>query len=253
MDEHSGLVQTTQTTIEVIEALTQLEPAGVSTVANHVGIPTSTAFDHLKTLEYHEFVTRENREYQLGTRFLSIGGRHRSRDVLYRVARPEIEKMAYKTGEHANLMIEEFGQGVFLAKAKGEDAFQIDTYIGKRVNLQTTSAGKAILSCLPDDRIDEIIDRHGLPAITPTTITDRGRLFEDIERIREQGFATDDEERLQGVRCVAAPLRNPEDVAIGAVSISGPKSGMRSDRFKEDIPNLVLRTANVIEVNMEYR
>ncbi|EMA39021.1 IclR family transcriptional regulator [Halococcus hamelinensis] len=253
MVERSAPVQTTETTIAVIGALVELEPAGVSAVADRVGIPTSTAFDHLKTLEHHEFVVGNDRKYRLGTRFLSIGGRHRSTDELYRVAEPEIAKMAYKTGEHANLVVEEFGKGVFLAKVKGEDAFRLDTYIGKRVNLQTTSAGKAILSCLPDERIEEIIDRHGLPAVTPTTITDRGRLFEEIDRVRERGFATDDEERIQGVRCVAAPLRDGEGGVIGAVSISGPKSGMRRDRFEETIPDLVLRTANVIEVNMKYQ
>lgn len=253
MTERSAPVKATQTTIAVIEALMRLEPAGVSAIADHVGVPTSTAFDHLKTLEHHEFVLSDERKYRLGTRFLSIGGHHRSKSKLYRVAGPEVEKMAHKTGEHANLMIEEFGQGVFVAKVKGEDAFDLDTYIGKRVNLQTTSAGKAILSCFSDERIDEIIERRGLPAVTPATVTDRGQLFEQIAQIRERGFATDDEERIQGVRCVAAPLRDATGGAIGAVSISGPKSGMQGDRFEKTIPNLVLRTANVIEVNMKYQ
>lgn len=253
MAERSAPVQATQTTIAVIEALMHLEPAGVSAVADHVGVPTSTVFDHLKTLEHHEFVVSNDRKYRLGTRFLSIGGHHRSKNKLYRVAEPEVEKMAHKTGEHANLMVEEFGQGVFVAKIKGEDAIDLDTYIGKRVNLQTTSAGKAILSCFPNERIDEIIDRRGLPAVTPETVTDRGELFEQMDRIRERGFATDDEERIQGVRCVAAPLCDATDSVIGAVSVSGPKSGMQGDRFEKTIPNLVLRTANVIEVNLKYR
>ena len=246
-------VRATQTTIRVIRALRELDSAGVSAVAEHLDVPTSTAFDHLRTLEQNEFVRREGDEYVLGSQFLEIGGYCRSNDHLYKIAEPEIQKMAHKTGEHANLVIEEFGQGVFYAKAEGEDAFQLDTHVGKRVHLQTTGAGKAILAELPDERVEEIIDTHGLPRITENTITDRATLFEELDTVREQGFATETEERIQGVRCVGAALTDGDGDVLGAVSVSGPKSGMQDERFFEDIPELVLRTANVIEVNMKYQ
>lgn len=246
-------IRATQTTIRVIQALRKLDSAGVSAVAAHLDVPTSTAFDHLRTLEQNEFVYREGDEYVLGSRFLEIGGYCRSNDHLYKIAEPEIQKMAHKTGEHANLVIEEFGRGVFYAKAEGEDAFQLDTHVGKRVNLQTTGAGKAILAEFPDERVDEIIDMHGLPKVTERTITDRAALFEELDTVREQGFATDTEERIQGVRCVGAALTDGGGDVLGAVSVSGPKSGMQDERFFEDIPELVLRTANVIEVNMKYQ
>ncbi|WP_227357119.1 IclR family transcriptional regulator [Haladaptatus salinisoli] len=246
-------VQATQTTIRIIEALRELETAGISDIADYLSVPTSTAFDHLRTLERNEFVRKEGNKYILGTRFLEIGGYCRNNDHLYQIAEPEIQKMAHKTGEHANLMIEEFGRGIFYAKAEGEDAFQLDTHIGKQVHLQTTGAGKAILAELPKERVEEIIDIHGLPAITENTITDRDVLFEELDTVREQGFATDTEERIQGVRCVGAALTESSGEVIGAVSVSGPKSGMKDKDFFENIPELVLRTANVIEVNMKYR
>ncbi|QLG27814.1 IclR family transcriptional regulator [Halorarum halophilum] len=246
-------VRATQTTIRVIRALRELDSAGVSAVAEHLDVPTSTAFDHLRTLEQNEFVRREGNEYVLGSQFLEIGGYCRSNDHLYRIAEPEIQKMAHKTGEHANLMIEEFGKGVFYAKAEGEDAFQLDTHVGKRVHLQTTGAGKAILAELPDEEVEGIIDTHGLPRITDQTITDRETLFEELDAVRDQGFATETEERIQGVRCVGAALTDGDGDVLGAVSVSGPKSGMQDERFFEDIPELVLRTANVIEVNMKYQ
>lgn len=253
MDRSTAPVQTTQTTIGVIEALQELDTAGVSAIANYLDIPTSTAFDHLRTLEQYEFVVSDRDGYRLGTRFLRIGGYCRNNNKLYQTAQPEIRKMARKTGEHANLMTEEFGKGVFLAKVEGEDAFQLDTYIGKRVSLQTTAAGKAMLSMLPDDAVEEIIEQHGLPEITPNTVTDRESLFEELDEISERGFATDDGERIRGVRCVGAPLTDSDNEVIGAVSVSGPKSGIQDKRFREEIPNLVLRTANVIEVNLKYQ
>ena len=252
MATNDAPVQAAETAIRVVEALRELGAAGVSAVADHLDMPTSTAFDHLRTLERNEFVRKEGSDYVLGSRFLEIGGHRRSNDPLYRVAEPEIRKLARDTGEHANLVIEEFGRGVFYAKAEGEDAFQLDTHVGRRVHLQTTSAGKAILAALPDERVAEIVDAHGLPAVTGNTITDRAALREELEEVRERGFATDSEERVQGVRCVGAAITDADGEAIGAVSVSGPRSGMRDERFLEEIPELVRRTANVIEVNLKY-
>ena len=252
MNENTSMVGTTVTTIRVIEALQELDGAGVSEIAERVDIPTSTAFDHLRTLEGHEFVVKRGDQYEIGTRFLEIGGRARSADVLYRTAEPELRELAHETGEHANLMIEEFGRGVFLIKKKGGNAFNLDTHVGKRVTLQTTALGKAILSERSDEYIDEVVDRHGLPAATEETITDRTTLFEEIDEVRQRGFAVDDEERLPGVRCVAAPIA-PSSVARGAISISGAKTGMQDKRFNKELPELVLHTANIIEVNIRHQ
>lgn len=252
MTQETPPIRTTETTIRVIETLNEFGGAGVSDIADHLGIPTSTAFDHLRTLEQCELVVKTGRTYEIGTRFLEFGGYTRSNNEVYRTAQPEIRKLARRTGEHANLMIEEFGQGVFFGKATGDEAFQLDTHIGKRVHLQTTALGKAILAFLPDDRVTEIFKTRGLPEITRHTITDQEQLFEELEDVREKGYATDDEERILGVRCVAAPVLNDTDV-LAAVSVSGAKSGMQGDRFHEEIPELVQRAANVIEVNLKYK
>jgi len=242
-----------QTTVRVIEALTERGSAGVSELANALDLPTSTVFDHLQTLEQNEFVVHRRDGYRVGSRFLEIGGHVRKQDPLYQVAEPEIQKIANQTGEHANLVIEEFGKAVFYAKAEGEDAFQLDTHVGKTVHLSTTAAGKAILAELEDDEVEAILDKHGLPAITDHTITDREGLFEELDSVRERGFAVDDEERIPGVRCVGAAIEGDDGELLGSISVSGPKSGMQDKRFEEEIPDLVLRTTNVVEVNMKYR
>jgi DNA-binding IclR family transcriptional regulator len=91
-----------------------------------------------------------------------------------------------------------------------------------------------------------------MPAITASTITDEGELFKQFEEIREQGYAVDFEERVRGMRCIAAPILDDDDKPLGAVSISGPKSRMQGQRFDDEVPKKVIRTANVIEVNMSY-
>jgi len=246
-------VGSVQTTIKIVESLRDLDGAGISELADALDLPTSTVFDHIRTLERNEFVVSDDDGYHIGSRFLELGGFTRKQDVLYQVAEPEIQKMAHQTGEHANLMIEEFKKGVFYAIVEGEDAFQLDTYIGKKVHLSTTAAGKAILSELSDEEINTVLNEQGLPAVTEHTITDRERLYEEIETCRERGFAIDDEERISGVRCVGAAITDNSGGVLGAVSVSGPKSGLQDERFRKDIPDLVLRTTNVIEVNLKYR
>lgn len=245
-------VKSAATTFKTIDALKALDRPSVAEVADYVGVPKSTAHDHLSTLIDLEFVVRETDGYRLGARFLEYGGYVRENMKVYRVARPVVKQLATETGEHANFMVEEHGLGIFLYKAKGEDAVTLDTHPGMRVPLQTTALGKAIFAYMPSDEVDRITEERGLPAVTGKTITDRQVLFDELETIREQGYATDNEERVEGMRCVAAPITDQKDRVLGAVSVSGPMSRMHDDRFEHEIPRRVRSAANVIEVNMTY-
>ena len=245
-------VQAAATTFRIIETLHRLDGAGVSELADELSMPKSTVHDHLQTLTETEYLVNRNGTYHIGARFLELGGFARSQMKLYQVASPEIKKLAEETGEHANLMIEEHGKGIFLNKAKGPDAVNLDTHIGKRVPLHTTAMGKAILSRLPESDVDEIIDRHGLPAVTEKTITDADELKDQLAEIRDRGYAIDDEERVLGMRCIAAPICDEEGDPLGAISVSGPTNRFDGDSFRDEIPQSVLSTANVIEVNMTY-
>ncbi|WP_207592449.1 IclR family transcriptional regulator [Halomontanus rarus] len=250
--ENTYPVKAAATSFRIIETLHELDGAGVAELADHLNMPKSTVHDHLRTLTEIEYLVQRDGEYHVGVRFLELGGYVRNELKLHRVAAPEIKKLAEDTGEHSNLVVEEHGMGIFLNKVKGKDAVQLDTHVGMRVHLHTTATGKAILAFLPEERIDEIIEHHGLPAVTKNTITDRETLKEELAEIRDRGYAIDDEERVEGMRCVAAPLRDSTGHPIGGLSVSGPMSRFNDDVFVEEIPNKVLSTANVIEVNMTY-
>ena len=252
MSEQNLRVKSAGTMFEIVEALKRLDRPSVVEVAQHVDLPKSTTHDHLSTLTKLGFVAREPDGYRLGARFLEYGGFVRENMKVYRVARPVVERLAAETGDHANLMIEEHGLGIFLYTAKGENAVNLDTYPGMRVPLHTTALGKAILAHCPREKVDRIIDEHGLQKETENSITDRETLFEQCEQIRGQGYATDNEERGEGVRCVAAPILNQNDEILAAVSVSGPVSRIHNEVFKGDLPQRVQSAANVIELNMTY-
>lgn len=252
MTTNEAPVEAAKTTFTIIDALRELNGAGVSELANHLDKPTSTIHDHLRTLEDEQYLVNDDGTYRVGARFLELGEKVRDRKKVYNVARPEVDELAEQTGEHANIMIEEHGLGIFLYKARGADAVDLDTHAGMRVPLQSTALGKTILANRPREEVESVLDQHGLPQFTENTIADRDELFEILEEVRERGYAYDDEERVEGMRCVAAPITDGDDRAIAAVSVSGPKSRMLEDTFREEVPDMVLRTTNVIEVNLTY-
>jgi IclR family acetate operon transcriptional repressor len=244
-------VRATETSFRILDALRALDGAGVTELASYLELPKSTVHNHLQTLRRSEYVTKQGPEYDVGLRFLQLGEYARDRRQVATIGPPEIEKLAAETREMANLLVEEHGRGVFLYRAKGADAVHMDTHAGKRVHLHTTGFGKSILAHLPKERVEAIFERHGLPRVTPNTITDREQLMDELGEIREQGYAYDDEERLEGLRCIAAPIVVDSDV-LGAVSVSGPKSRMSGKWYTEELPALTMSAANVIEINSTY-
>lgn len=244
-------VKSLETMFTVVEALKELDGAGVTELGAHLDLPKSTIHNYLATLEQESYVVKDGTDYHVGLRFLELGAYARSQVEMFEVAKPELEHLASDTGELANLLVEEHGKGSYLYRTRGKMAVQVKGHVGTRAPLHSTGLGKAILAHLPEERVEEIIDLHGLPASTPETITSSDELFEELARIRDRGVAFDDEERLRGLRCVAAPILANDDV-VGAISVSGPTNRLRDERFREELPQKLLEVQNVIELNVAY-
>ncbi|ELY96267.1 MULTISPECIES: IclR family transcriptional regulator [Natrialba] len=243
-------VRTTEKSLEIVATLNRLEKARVTTLADELAMGKSAVHNHLSTLEEHGYVIKDEntKTYRLSLKFLDIGGQIRSEIDVYKVAEPKVEELATESGELVHLVVEEDGMGVYLSRSKGERAVDLDTYVGCKHHMHSTAFGKAILAHLPRERVDEIVDQHGLPEVTPRTITSRDELVEELERTRDRGFAVDDEERLEGLRCIAAPIRFDSDI-IGAISISGPTARIDDTWENNEFVDQLCRAANVIELN----
>jgi DNA-binding IclR family transcriptional regulator len=237
---------------DIVDVLHASGGATLTEVAEEMDKPVSTVNDYLQTLQELRCVRNDDGTYRVGMRFLEHGGRRRARTRIFRMAEQEVRALANDTGEHANLMIEENGLGVFLLKEKGADAVVLDNYEGMSVHLHTTALGKSILAYMDEERVDEIIEQRGLPKLTENTISDEATLRQELATIRERGYAIDDEERLEDIRCVAAPVTMGGQNVAGAISISAPKNRMRGEYFEETIPEKVLQTANIITVNYRH-
>ncbi|PCR88822.1 IclR family transcriptional regulator [Natrinema ejinorense] len=245
-------IQAVGITLEIIDFLHENDSARITEIAAELGRSKGTIHCHLATLLENEYVVRNGEEYQLSLRYLHLGEGVKDRLGIYDVVADEVDELASECNELVQFAMEEHGRGVYLYKKGGDQAVQTASSVGKREYLHCISLGKAILAHYPRERVEKIVDRHGLPGYTDQTITTREELFENLETIRERGHAFDEEEKIEGLRCVAAPVMGTDGQVLGAISISGPSRRMTGDRYREELPNKVTRSANVIEINSKF-
>lgn len=253
MQENDAKMLTTiERAFEIVELIMDLDGARVTEVADQLDIPKSTAHNYVSTLNRQGYLDKEGNQYRIGLKFLNPGGHAAATLPAYQLLRAKVNALAEETNERAQLIVLNHGKGIYVYEMHGTDAVQTDVRIGKRVGLHTTSAGKAILADLPDERVERVIDRMGLPRRTEHTITDRGELWECLGEVRDRGYAFNDEERIAGQRAVGVAITGKDGVATTALSVSGPMNRLRGDRFREEMPNTLLGMANEVELNIQF-
>lgn len=252
MASSATLLKTVETSLAIVDVVQESGGATVSEIAAAMEMPPSTVYGHLHTLEEHGYLVKEDDEYHLGLMFLCKGGHARLRRPIYEPAIEKVDLLAEETQERAQFIVEEHGRGYYLHTAIGDHAVQVNARLGRRKYLHSSASGKAILAYLPRPRVEEIIDEHGMPALTQNTIIDRDELFEELEAVRERGFSFNNEESIDGLRAIGVPVIGDDDTAEGAISVSGPTNRMQGDWFEEEIPNLLLGVSNELELNLKF-
>lgn len=249
----SETLSTIHRAFKIVDLLREMEGARVTELADRLGVAPSTAHKYLATLEQEKYVVKEGDKYHVGLEFLDIGTYAKYRKKGYRLCTQKVPHIAAETGERVQFVVEEHGLGIYLGmEASDENAVMIDRRDGVHRYLHATAAGKAILAELPDHRVHEIIDRHGLPAETERTITDKEELFEELKTIREESVAYNDEESVEGLRAVGVPVFKPNGFVLGAFSMSAPSNRLKGEHYREEVPNILLGHANEIELNLRY-
>lgn len=249
MGQNKREVASTGTTLEIIEALFARGSAGVTELADVLDLEKSTVYYHLQTLDNRGYMVVNDGRYELSLKFLKLGERVRRSQLVYDIGRPEVERLAKETGTNGYLMVEQNNLGILLYTRKEEDINLGDT-VGQPICLTSTAGGKSILAGLSDERVETILDQQGLPKMTENTITDESMLYEELEDVREQGYAINKGEQVTGLRAIGTPIKGPDGVVYGAISIAGPRQVMRGDRFANELPEKVLSAANVVELKL---
>jgi DNA-binding IclR family transcriptional regulator len=196
-------------------------------------MPKSTLLRLLSTLRSHNFVKQdgETKRFSLGLGLVALGKAAEKNFNLAQEVHPFLVELAEKTGETASLSTLEGDHAVYIDQVVSKSMIRGQPRIGLTIGLHCSSGGKMLLSGLPDERIEEFFTRNHLTKKTEKTITDPQRLRKEVQKIREQGYATDDEEVEEGGRCVAAPLRDKHGRIIAAISVMGPTTRIRQKDF----------------------
>lgn len=234
-------VQSVARVLDILEVLAQAgSHVAIVDMAQRTGLHVSTVHRLLSTLLGRGYVQQdpETRKYSLGLRALQLATGTSPYSDLRLIAKPYLRRLMELTGETANLVVLADDEAMYLEQVESPRLVRMFTKTGRRVPLHSTGVGKVFLCGMSEEQLNGVILRRGLPAFTERTIVDPDVLKAELERVRTQGFALDNEEQEEGVRCVAAPVYQNDWKIVAAISVSAPVTRLSEERARALAPEV---------------
>ncbi len=247
--------------LQILDLLSK-NPQGLSLLemSNMIGFPKSSIHHILSTFLPYEYVAQnaETKKYSLGFKFLSLGRvildsidvRKIANKYLFEL-HDECRERHGESKEAIHLAIMRNGKVIYIDKIESQQGLSLATYIGYRTDPHAAAGGKVLLSELSPKEILNIYQGRSLKPYGKNTITSIDDLFKELEKIRKQGYAIDNEEYYEGVRCVAAPIRAGGKI-VAALSITGSIFTMTMERINNELKQLVMDKAHKISSEMQW-
>jgi len=209
--------------LDIIEFLGGKSEASFTEIFTGLGLPKSSAYQILNTLAKRGYVRHsgDSTKYSLGLRLFELGNQAATRVDIRTEAIPVLRDLMEKTTETCNLGVLDGTEGVYLAKVEGTRPVRLNSWEGKRMHLHCTAMGKVLLAWQEPKELERLLDQLTLIRSTESTITDRTKLKDNLELVRQRGWALDDQENEPHIRCLAAPVYNIKGGVSAAISISG--------------------------------
>ena len=227
-------------------------PLGLAQVAASLQLHKSTAHRFLMVLERHRMVERTgNGKFRLGLRLFDFGNRAIEQYDLRDRAQPHLRRLVAETEETAHLALLEAARVIYIDKIEPTRSVRMITRIGASNPVHCTSVGKAILAFLPPERAAEVLRRVRFERLTPRTISNMEALRAELEKTRRRGYAVDDEELEEGLRCIAVPVLDAQRLPVAAVSVSGPSFRVTAQKLPS-IANHLVHCVRGISADMGY-
>lgn len=241
--------------MRLIETLAKsMAPMTLKALSVEAGMPAPTTTRFLSTLEDLGYVSRDpmTKAYHLSTKFAYLGNRAQEQNSMLSIVHPILQRLSAENAECACLGVEQNGTVVYLDMARSEETggIQSTRYIGNWAPMYCTGIGKALLTDYDETALQKYLNHTELTRYTPRTIVNEDALREELDAIRNRGYAIDDEECEHGKVCVAAPIYNFSNRMVAALSITGPKDRM-DQQLKRLIPK-VIEAAKQASARMGY-
>jgi IclR family acetate operon transcriptional repressor len=241
--------------LEVLEALAAGPETGLTaaqlaeiTKSNRVSVHRI-----LGSFVAHGFVRQQQpgARYRLGFRLLALAERVIAERDLVPLAQPLLEELAERSGETSHLAVLDGAEAVYVAKIESSQSIRLVSRIGARVPLYCTALGKSLLSVAQPGVRDRLLAQQSFERRTARTRTSPTELIPELDEIRERGYALDDIENEEGVRCVGAAVVDHAGRPVAAISVSGPTSRVTVERAHE-IGRLTARIAGQLSAGIGH-
>ena len=239
--------------LRILEALQGSSAGlGLKAICDLTGIHKSTAHRFLKHLEREGYLVRtEAGAYLIGPRLSQMSTRGSQGATLQAVARPILWELWKSTQETVNLAVLDQGTVLYVDVIESPHEFRLSSRVGTRRSLHVTALGKALAAFLPAELRASVLSTIKFQPATPKTIMNLVHFRQELEKIRRQGYAVDDEEAVQGARCVSAPILSSDREPIAAVSVSGPVTRVSPNQVAA-LAGAVSSAARAISVAMGF-
>lgn len=230
-------------------------PMNLTELSRQTQLSKSTVQRLTFTLQNLGYLDRdkETKKFRLGQRAVLLGLSIVKHSNLRKVAFPHLEKTSKEINETVNLAILDGTEIVYVERIKTQQILNINLEVGSRLPAYCTSMGKAILAFLPEERLEVLLKEMKLQPQTSNTITSKEILKKELERVRRRGFATNNEELSNGLRSVAAPVRDAGGQVIAAVNIAVPSTRVRLRQLETVLAQKVMETADRISFTLGHR
>ena len=210
--------------IELLARLAEADGLTLTELASATAEAPATVYRALVTLQRHRAVELDpdTQHWHVGAGAFRIGSAFLRRTKVAERARGPMQALMRATGETANLGVESRDEVMFLTQVETHEAIRAFFPPGMKSPMHVSGIGKALLAFYPAQRVGQIVARRGLAGFTARSLTEPDRLMADLAATRARGYSIDDEERAEGMRCVAAPVFNAYGEPVAGLSVSGP-------------------------------
>lgn len=217
----------------ILDLLANEPGLGFAAIQQRLGLPKSSCHLLISALSQLGVIQmRTDRGYVLGLRLFELGALAVKQRPIDREAQPHLRRLAQEVQLTCHLGVREGLKAVYLAKVDCEREIMINTWVGKRISLHSSSLGKILLAWLPDAERDEILRHLDWTAKCPNTLTDPARFTSELAEVRRRGWAIDDQEDIQNIRCLAAPVIGMAGEVVAALSVVGTVLELDGRRFE---------------------
>ncbi len=247
-------VQSVEHCLQLINALSGNEQGrGVTELSGELRLAKSTTHRLLQTLVGHSYVVQDptSGRYHLGLKFLELGALVSDRLSIQKIARPYLQRLMEATNETVQLGVLEGREVVYADKIECSRTIRMYSRVGRRSPLHCTALGKALLAYQPEAVLTDLLGAGLLPH-TPRTITTARTLRAELRQVREKGYAFDNEEFEEGLRCLAAPIWDHTETVVASLGIAGPAVRINPGRMPELI-KLLQEAAEAVSTALGYR